>query len=825
MRTRQELQDGWAIKQLENDSPEIASLLFTEHEPAEGWMPARMPAQVHDILFRRGIIPDPHVGKNAAECTWVGETDWAYTCSFSSPSGQGPVFLRFNGLDTLAKVFLNGELIAQYDNMNRRYNVEVRQHLRPAGAQNSLVVIFSSPLRYIRQQEEQYGKLEGIPNYMYIRKSMSDFSSYLGARPCFPKVGIFASVMVDVPDRAWIEDVCVRPQLSEDFTQAKIDITFTNLGQSGHLEWTVMDPQEQEVASGSTSSQASHFEVSITAPHLWWPRTHGKPELYTLHLRLLAEGQVCDATTTKFGIRKIRMILKDAQTDEHRFAFEVNGQAIFLRGACLAPLEGMTHCWSSERSQRLLDLAEHAHMNVLRVWGDGVIHEDEFYEECDRRGFLVWQDFMFGYGMQPTWLPDAAQKYQQEIEETILRLRNHPCIFLWCGGNENLMAWDFAFRRPPTLGRELFYEMMPQAVARLDPDRPFHLSSPALGRVPNWPLEGDWHDYSRIMWSPHTSVPLFASEVGRVSPPSYSSMQRYLSEDEIWPKDFDPSIRTPGQAAWPPMWEYRTVPGSWVKVGAVEEYCDPAGPQDLIRNLGTAHGEYLQRRVERHRRGIPDGEPDGKRRCWGNMIWRLNDTWPIAYWALIDYYLEPKIAYYFLRRAYAPKLLSFEHTPDAIHVWVVNDSPDEASGKLTLSHKRFDGTVIGELSQEIQVPPGAAYRGLDAIDLGVIDLRTEFLQASFNGLEVTHLLIAERYLHLPQASLSVESCGSGLVISSNVFARQVTLSTPGMNGTAFEDNFFDLAPAQSRTIQRITPGEIQEVIVKALNAPPLKMML
>ena len=179
---------------------------------------------------------------------------------------------------------------------------------------------------------------------------------------------------------------------------------------------------------------------------------------------------------------------------------------IFLKGACLVPMEGMTHCWPSERAMRVLDLAEEAHMNVLRVWGDGEIHADEFYDECDRRGFLVWQDFMFGYGIHPVWVPEIARRCRDEARDTLRRLRNHPCIFLWCGGNENLMAWDFAFRQEAGAGRELFDEILPQACAELDPDRPFHPSSPALGPVPNWAQEGDWHDYSMLYWSPKASV-------------------------------------------------------------------------------------------------------------------------------------------------------------------------------------------------------------------------------------------------------------------------------------------------------------------------------
>jgi beta-mannosidase len=825
MRTRQNLNQGWHIRELENDLVDIQALQQSALDGQPAWLATSMPAQVHDILFAHGLIPDPHLGKNAAACAWVAEKDWAYTCTFVSPPGSGPVFLRFKGLDTVAAVYLNGELLGRYANMNRQYTLEVRRAMRPPAKLNTLLIIFTSPLRYIRQQEARYGKTEGIPAHMLLRKSLSDFSDYLGAKPCFAKVGIFAEVVLDIPDQAWLDDVWVRQALSGDLTHADVAVTFTTQGKNARLDWTVCSPDGQKIARGAVPAQNGNFDFGLHYPHLWWPRTHGKAELYTLELALVLDGEICDQRSLKFGVRRTIPILKDAASGENRFAFEINGVLIFLKGACLAPFEGMSRVWAPERARRLLDLAEQADMNILRVWADGEIPDEDFYDECDQRGFLIWQDFMFGYGIHPTWLPGFAAEYRAEAEDNLQRLRGHPCLLLWCGGNENLMAWDFAFRRAPERGGDLFSEILPEACARLDPDRLFHPSSPSLGRVPNWPLEGDWHDYTKIMWSPQASVPLFASEIGRVSAPSLASMRRYLNPEDIWPEDFNPAVRTPGQPAWPPMWEYRSVPGAWEKVGEVEQFCDPAGPGDLVRSLGTAHGEYLQRRVERQRRGIPDGALSSSRRCWGSMVWRLNDAWPISYWALVDYYLEPKIAYYFLRRSYAPVLVCFEQTPDTIACWLVNDSPDEVSGRLVLSHKNFAGALMGAMSVEVTLPPGAARRCLDATDLGVIRLRTEFLQASFNGENVTYLLASERHLHLPAAELALHALENGVEISTDQFARQVTLAASGAAGAVFEDNYFDLAPGEKRTIALTVLASSVEIEARALNAPAVKVHL
>lgn len=149
---------------------------------------------------------------------------------------------------------------------------------------------------------------------------------------------------------------------------------------------------------------------------------------------------------------------------------------------------------------------------------------------------------------------------------------------------------------------------------------------------------------------PQASVPLFGSEALRVSAPSAASIRRFLTEEELWPRGFSPAVRKPGQPAWPPAWTcHSTGIATSDRVGAIKEYCDPGSAEDLIRVIGTAHGEYLRDRVERERRGAPDGLPDGTRRCWGNIVWRLNDSWPMIHSSVIDYYLGPKIAYYHRR--------------------------------------------------------------------------------------------------------------------------------------------------------------------------------
>jgi beta-mannosidase len=260
---------------------------------------------------------------------------------------------------------------------------------------------------------------------------------------------------------------------------------------------------------------------------------------------------------------------------------------------------------------------------------------------------------------------------------------------------------------------------------------------------------------------------------------------------------------------------------TWDRVGAVGEFCDPAGAADLIRILGTAHGEYLQQRVERERRGQPDGVPAGSRRCWGNTVWRLNDSWPMIYSSVIDYYLAPKIAYYFLRRAYQPVLVCFERTPDRICAWVVNDSAQPVAGTLVVRRLGFDGKVHGELKAEVAAQPGEAKRCLDLTEFSEVSLRSQFFRATFAGQDVTYLLIGERYLHLPPAHLTLRQSGERIEIATDVFARQVSLQAEGAEGCFFEDNFFDLAPGEKRALGVSGAAKGLRITAAALNAEPV----
>jgi beta-galactosidase/beta-glucuronidase len=251
-RKRQVLAEGWHIKQFDTDKPDIPQLVREASSPDRTWLPARMPAQVHEVLLEHKLISNPHIGRNAAASAWVGEKDWAYACKFLSPSE--PVFLDFERLDALAAIYVNGREVGRFDNMFREYLVDVREQLAPPGGENGLLIIFSAPLRFVERFPQPPEHVSIIAKHKYLRKSHGDFGSYLGARPHSVKVGVFRDIVLDVPGPAWIEDVWVRSELSSSGRQARLRVVLTTAGAPSTAAWTLTDPAGSETASGTAQT-------------------------------------------------------------------------------------------------------------------------------------------------------------------------------------------------------------------------------------------------------------------------------------------------------------------------------------------------------------------------------------------------------------------------------------------------------------------------------------------------------------------------------------------------------------------------------------------
>lgn len=818
MRRSYPLDHHWQLHRLGAGLDEHAAV--RGNDDADDWYAVRLPSGVHEVLLREGDIPDPSVDDQATQAQWVGEADWILRRRFETPApGTGPSLLTFESIDTLGEVYLNGVLLGRTANQYVPHRFDDLSALAPVGEENVLSVVLRSAAAWVDGLEQPAQDVDRVPRNYYLRKGAGDFAVYLGARPRFIHVGLPGSVRIETTERARLETVHVRTELT-----AHADAVVTAAASIGGdadgavVRWRLDGPDGATLAAGDRPA-GGDWRTELTRPALWWPRGYGAQALHTLHTQLVLDDTVVDERTTRVGIRTTELRTADPETGEPRFQLVVNGVPVYAMGACWIPLTGITHAWDHDRARRLLDLAENAGMNTLRVWGGGLYPDERFYDECDRRGILLWQDFMFDYWMYPAGHPAFETSVAGEFESVVARLQTHPSVAMWCGGNEDYMAWQFFYAPEPEPYGDLYEERLPKTVARLDGTRPYHVNSPIGGEYAESAGLGDWHDYCWNMYSPGASVPLFASEIGRLSAPSPKSMRKMLTPESLWPAGHEPRIVAPGQAAWPQMWEYRSAPPAWEKVGRVQDYPDPVDAESLIRVLGTAHGEYLRDRIERQRRGVPDGAAPGPRRNAGSVIWRLNDSWPILYWSVIDAYLEPKIAYYFLRRTFAPVLLSVEVGADSIRVWVVNDSIERVTGTLEIVYRAFTGEERGRIDVPVDAAPGQSVMATDLDALGLLKIFDAIVEVRLGDRVVTQLLAPERFLQLPQARLQAHLDGDAVVVASDVFARQVVVETDTDPGVlVLEENHLDLAPGQSVRLPLSGTAAGATITVGALNA-------
>ncbi len=816
---------------------EVQTLLAAK---AEDGLSTPLPAQVADVLLAHGRITDPRRPDGAKDCTWIPERDWTYRIPFDRPdSAPGTrCYLHCLGLDTLADLYLNGTLLGSARDMYLPLRLDVSDQLLPS---NVLLVHFHSPTHWVASQTMDPA-WQGLvhPNRL-LRKPHEDFNSFNGAFPCFTPVGIFAAVQLELVPHLELTDTHFSCKLSPTHDWAELSVTSTWASTTtpptpAHLRLRLLGPNGQCVFETDTACPSGSSSLTtkfrLEAPDLWWPRGYGAQPLYQLIAELHSGDQLYDRLVRVIGLRELTM-LSD-------FALRVNGVPVKLWGANLAPLEQFTHVWPGERIPRLLDLVENAGMVTLRLWGPGAPYGDNLYDECDRRGILLWSEFPHTWGMYPD-TPEYYALCQAEAEHHVRKLRHHPSIFMWCGGNEVHMGSELTHPGRPLLSWELYHQIYPEVCSRLDPTRYYHIDSPLGGDFANDPDQGDSHGYTHFWFVRGCDYPVILTENARWSPPELKTLRRYIPEPEkLWPTGFVSRIRHrrapasgPGSPSTglnnngrldqrdfhdggliPPAWQLLGKDGNITngRAGPLGDFYDTGDtPEGLIYRLGSAHSLFIRREVERLRRGRPAHQAGQPRRTQGHYWWRLNGTWPLIDSEVIDYLLEPKMAYYALARAHAPVLLSFEFG-DRIHLWLTNDTPKDLQGTVRIDLlPQTSQSPVQSLLRRFTALAGRSDPVLNLDSFGMFR-RELVLRATFfddHGQELAHCLDfadAERNLIFPDPQLSLRAEGAdAFVVKTDLFARSIELQGQSPSGDDFgwdfSDNHFDLAPGEEKLIR------------------------
>jgi hypothetical protein len=487
-------------------------------------------------------------------------------------------------------------------------------------------------------------------------------------------------------------------------------------------------------------------------------------------------------------------------------------------GACLTPIDGLTHTWDQARFERLVDLAINANMNILRIWGGGFPYPNDLYELCDRKGIMIWQDFVHDYGMYPCSDP-YIQIFLSEAAVMVKRLKHHPSIILWCGGNEAFLGAEYVMPEREFIGGELYTKHYRELCEKLDADRYYHANSPFGGSCANDPSAGDTHSYGHDWYVPGLDCPLFPTENNRASTPCDATMEKMMG-DGLWPAEFRDQWTFKNHPMMPETWKKWMVPAVTHESGDLQNYYDAENASQLIYKYGASVRDHLRTSVENCRRGKLTGDAKEPFISNGHLIWKLNDTWPSIYCGTIDYYLLPNMSYYALKSAYKPVIVSFE-PGDRIRLWVVNDTALPV--KEDLSVRVFDlqkEVFTDELNIDVCIDPHSSSLVSDLKHFGQIR-RTSILVARLvekttgNVLdEKVQLLDIERRLPFLGSALKIKpSLSGGWLVSSDHYCHCVCIRGKADNGEelTFTDNYFHLFPNCSRevfTLNGQTPAKI-----------------
>jgi hypothetical protein len=809
---------NWEIKSCDSipypPDGDIPSLV----EKAGGeWIKAGDAIQVQIALMENHLLSSSMLEDGDTRyADWVAEKDWVYRCSFERPKGE-KVFLLFKGIDTTADIFLNGRKIGGAQSMYLPYRFDLSD--APRG-QNTILVYFHAHNKMIAYYDSIMPPAwrGNVPAGAMLRKS-EDYAAVYGYKP----IGLFDDVLLECIDRAEIvqTDINVKFNLDHSFAEVTLaaETAFYPSGANGaeglELEFCLAWEDgshplilrkragEDGVVDARSGVWKANAVFSVENPRLWWPKNYGDQPLYRLSCVLYAAGAPCDEAHKLTGLREARVI--------GSMRFEVNGVEIRWWGADIAPIYGATNRYNESAAMDLIEKAHHCNFNGMRVWGPSKPYPDSFYERFDRLGIMIWQDFPTG-GSQ---LPDTEEYknlYCQEAAHMVRRLKAHPSIMLWCGGNEHVYMCEF-HDNPSRIGFDTLLYGYRDICAKYDPHRYYHESCPYGGRYTNAPEFGDNHGSRAYRkYIPGEDYGVFFSENIRVYPPQYKSAVRFMKED-IWDESFVDikpfGCDFPMPSGWMKHLSNNSLDMGHLKFGPIEEYYSARNVDELIYKHTAAAAQEMHKIVLRSRTGNPPGRSDDARQCTGHMFWKYNDPWPHYYCSMYDYYGECNSTYYAVKRGYEPFLIHLE-AGNRVWLWGVNDTREDKAGDVFI--KIFDlktNTVLREKKMAAAVPAGRSVLLGNLDDLCPFAWATvvfaEFVAYDGERLSKSSCLVTkENMIRFPDSRLTLSCEGDTLTITTDTYARGVILSGDEDGdefGWFFEDNYFDLLPFETKKVR------------------------
>ena len=763
-----------------------------------------MPGCTHTDLLAAGLIPDPFIDANETLVAWVADGEWTYTTTFTVEDevrGHEHIDLVFEGLDTLATVTLNGTEVATTANMHRTYRFDVAALLNDT--ENQLRVTFASATKYcdaLREHEGDWPSASFERPSNFLRKMACSWGWDWG--PWLTTAGIWRPVYL----HGWNADrvVSVRPTASIDADDhGTVDLIVDTMGSATTLNVRLWDPEGAVVAESEREFTGGLLELAIMAGTVrrWWPHTFGEQPLYTIEVELVHDGRTVDTWARRVGFRTVEL---DTSADAigSAFTFVINDSPIFARGVNWIPDDVFPSRITAPQYRERLQQAKEANVDLIRVWGGGIYEDDAFYEACDELGLMVWQDFLFACAAYPEHL--LTEEVEAEARDNIARLMPHPSLVLWNGNNENIWGyfdWGWKERlQGRSWGAGLYFDLLPRICAELDPARPYWPGSPYSGSM-EVAANADAHGCSHVwdVWNQldytryRDHAPRFAAEFGWQAPPTWQTLRSSISDEMLAPD-------SPGMAHHQKATDgdLKLARGLAAHVGIPEDFDAWWFGTQLMQARAVTAGIEHFRSLRGH--------------CMGTIWWQLNDCWPVTSWAVLDGDGVRKPAWYALRDAYRPQLLTVQPRGSALVLFAVNDSAGPWAVDGMVRRLRFDGTVLAEVAVSLTV----AQLSVSSIELSADvampgDPSSEVLVADCGGQRTWWWFAPDHSSALAQPTLTATWTHEGGLlrgtITADVLVRDLTVYPDRLVAEATID----------RQLVSLLPGESTVVTIGGLG--------
>ena len=757
----------------------------------DAYMNANVPGCQYLDLMANGIIEDPFVGTNEALCDWIHDNDYEYLKEFHiNPDNLQSERIELNCqcLDTICELFINDQRLGYADNCHIPHVFDVKQFLREGN--NQLKIIFKSPKQYVIQKYSEVPtpvNSNGQDGIVHIRKPQCHFGWDWG--PVLTPVGISGRIYLEFTPADKLGDLIAHTEKRADSF-----VVLAHCDNADQLELIYPDGKTY-ISSGPDAT------FTVTHPCLWWTyELSGKDEqpLYTLN----AKKKYSDTDTVcigkKIGLRTIEL---NQEKDEfgYNFQFILNGVPIFAKGANYIPPDSFMNRFTAKQRAEMLDAVRFSNMNMLRIWGGGYYADEELLDECDRRGILIWQDFMFACQAYPFFIPEFLNNVTREIEHNVQRIMSHPCLALWCGNNEieeSHARWAH-MKTYVEWTEKFFYHIMPDIIRRHDTITPYIPGSP-FGTAHNTDVYADFVGDTHLWGVWHGLQPMhyyrgrmtrFCSEFGFESLPCFKTVQKYATPEQ-YPLSSD--VQKSHQ---------KCLGGNDKMLHYIaSRFYLSDDIEDLIYLSQITQQECIADATEHWRRN--------KGRCNGSLFWQLNDCWPTCSWSSYDYFGQYKALQYKARHFNAPVSISIQDEKRDIKIYLLNDLNNSAEVEIEYIIFSFDGEYRFSERKDMHI---------DALkNLLAFTIPAKSIKARHQGLAVrlyqkgillmqkTHLMLPEKKLSLPKHAIEthteVKDGKLKIHLTSPVYQRLIMLEND--SDGHFSDNFFDLLPNESRTIEQ-----------------------